>query len=70
MVCGRSAAAHYYAAVQAADDDVAEALQHVRAREDAHEITTLEAANERVRLLERHLERLRQLRTGHLGDQP
>lgn len=60
----------YYEAVQEADRDVEEALGHVRAEEDAHRITTAEAAAERVRLLENHLERCRQLRLKHLGGTP
>jgi hypothetical protein len=70
LVCGRSQAAHYYEAARAADDDVREALSHVSAEQDAGRLTTLEAAHERVRLLEAHLERCRQLRITHLGDTP
>ncbi len=57
----------YYAAVESADDDLEEALTHVRAEEDAGRITTRQAADERVRLLENHLEQVQQLRREHLG---
>lgn len=46
----------YYDAITAAEDDVAEALGHIRAEEDAHRITPAQAAAERVELLEHHLE--------------
>jgi hypothetical protein len=52
----------YFDSIREAEDDVADALGHIRAREDAREITTVEAAAERVGLLEAHLERCRQLR--------
>ena len=57
----------YYDAVSKADADLEEALSHVRAEEDAHRITPLEACAERVGLLERHLEECRRLRREHLG---
>jgi hypothetical protein len=60
----------YYDAIRRAEEDISEALAHVRAEEDAHRITTAEAAAERIGLLERHIERCRQLRAGHLGDTP
>ena len=60
----------YYDAMRDADEALEDALGHVRAEEDAHRITTAEAAAERVGLLERHLERCRQLRAGHLGGTP
>ena len=60
----------YYDAMRDADDALEDALGHVRAEEDAGRITTVEAAAERVGLLERHLERCRQLRAEHLGGTP
>jgi hypothetical protein len=60
----------YHEAVSAADDDVRDALAHVRAEEDAGRITALQAAQERVGLLENHLERCRQARITYLGGQP
>jgi hypothetical protein len=60
----------YFDAIRRAEEDVSEALGHVRAEEDAGRITTVEAAAERVGLLERHLERCRQLRAEHLGGTP
>jgi hypothetical protein len=50
-----------------ADDDLADALSHVRAEEDAHRITPAEAAVERVGLLERHIELCQRLRREHFG---
>jgi len=58
----------YFDAIREAEDDVADALGNIRAEEDAGRITTVEAATERVGLLERHLERCRQLRAEHLGE--
>jgi hypothetical protein len=58
--CGR-----YFDAIREAEDDVADGLGHIRAEEDAGRISTVEAATERVGLLERHLERCRQLRAEH-----
>ena len=43
----------YYDAMRDADEALADALSHVRAEEDAHRITTIEAAAERVGLLDR-----------------
>lgn len=65
----RGPAAHdaYYTAVSEADDDLEDALGHVRAREDAGEITVRQAADERVRLLENHLAECQRLRREHLG---
>jgi hypothetical protein len=57
----------YYEAIRDADDALADALSHVRAEEDAHRITPLEACAERVGLLECHLEECRRLRREHLG---
>ena len=57
----------YFDAIREAEDDVADALGHIRAEEDAGRISTVEAATERVGLLERHLERCRQLRAEHFG---
>ena len=60
----------YYDAVSRADADLEDALGHVRAEEDAHRITTVEAAAERIGLLERHLELCQQARLDHLGGTP
>jgi hypothetical protein len=57
----------YYAAVSAADDDLEDALGHVRACQDAGEISVREAADERVKLLENHMQRVQDLRREHLG---
>lgn len=70
MVCGESRAVHYYRAAEQADADVREALAHVSAEQDAGRLTTRQAAGERIRLLENHLERCRQLRLEHLGGTP
>jgi hypothetical protein len=60
----------YYNAVSRANDDLEEALGHVRAEEDAHRITAVEAATERIGLLERHLELCQQARLDHRGGTP
>ena len=60
----------YYDAVTKADADLEEALSHVRAEEDAHRITTVEAAAKRIGLLEHHLELCQQARLDHLGGTP
>ena len=60
----------YYDAVSKADTDLEEALSNVRAKEDAGRITPVEAAAERIGLLERHLELCQQARLDHLGGTP
>ena len=60
----------YYDAVSRADADLEAALGHVRAEEDAGRITPVEAAAERVGLLERHLELCQQARIAHLAGTP
>ena len=60
----------YYDAASKANADLEEALGHVRAEEDAHRISTAEAAAERIGLLERHLELCQQARLDHLGATP
>jgi len=57
----------YYDAMRDADEALEDALGHVRAEEDAHRITTIEAAAERVGLLERHLAECQRLRRELLG---
>jgi hypothetical protein len=57
----------YYDALRDEEEALSEALGHIRAEEDAGRITTVEAAAERVGLLEQHLERLARLRAEHLG---
>ena len=57
----------YYTAVAAADDALEADLIRLRARQDAGEVTVREAADERVRLLEGHIQRVRDLRREHLG---
>jgi len=64
---GSGGCSTYFDAIRQAEDDVAEALGHIRAEENAGRITVAEAATERVGLLERHLERCRQIRAEHLG---
>ena len=56
----RSAA--YFQAMREADEALDDALAHVRAEQDAGRITPVEAAAERVQLLERHLAEGRRLR--------
>jgi hypothetical protein len=50
-----------------ADEVLADALGHIRAEEDARRITAVEAAAERVGLLERHLAEYQRLRRELLG---
>ena len=58
----------YFDAIRQAEEDVSEALGHIRAEEDAGRITTVEAAAERITVLERHLAECRRLRAEHFGD--
>jgi hypothetical protein len=61
----------YFEAMHHADEALADALSAIRAEEDAHRITTAEAATERVGLLERHIELCQRLRAELLGgDKP
>ena len=60
----------YFDAIRRAEEDISEALGHVRAEENAGRITTAEAAAERIELLERHLELCQRLRAEHLGGTP
>ena len=57
----------YFEAMHDADEALDDALAAVRAEEDAHRITTAEAAAERVGLLERHIELCQRLRAELLG---
>jgi hypothetical protein len=63
----RATPSAYYAEIQAADEDLQDALGHVRAEQDAGRITTADAAQERLGLLERHLQRCQRLRREYLG---
>lgn len=58
----------YYDAMRAADKALEDALSHVRAEEDTHLITPVQAAAERIGLLERHLAECQRLRRELLGD--
>jgi hypothetical protein len=58
----------YFAALRDEQEAVDDALAAIRAEQDAGRITAVEAATERAGLLERHLERCRQLRAEHLGE--
>ncbi len=60
----------YYSAIHQADADLEAAISHVRAEEDAHRITAVQAAAERVGLLERHLALCQRARIAHLGGTP
>jgi hypothetical protein len=57
----------YYAAVSAAGEKLAQDLAALRRREDAGQVTVVEAARERVRLLEDYLAGLEAIRREHLG---
>jgi len=54
-----------------AEEDAAarEALEAIVAEEDAGRISPLQAADERLQLLEQHLERTRAIRVRYLGGQ-
>jgi hypothetical protein len=66
----RAETSPYYAAITAADEDLEGALSHIRAEQDAGRLGAAEGCAERLGLLERHLERCRQLRREYLGSQP
>jgi len=57
----------YFDAIRDAEEALADALSAVRAEEDEHRITPIEACTERVTLLERHLAECQLLRCEHLG---
>ena len=57
---GRSAG--YFDAMREADEALDDALSHVRAEQDAGNITVAEAAAERCELLERHIAECKRLR--------
>jgi hypothetical protein len=57
----------YYEAITRADEDLEDALSHIRARQDDREISVAEACAERAELLERHLAECQRLRREHLG---
>lgn len=61
-------ASAYFDAMRAADEALDDALAAIRAEEDAGRITPVEAAAERVGLLERHIAEYRRLRREHLGE--
>lgn len=58
----------YYAAMREADEALQDALAAIRAEEAAGRITPVEAASERVGLLERHLAEVQRLRRELLGE--
>ena len=58
----------YFAALGDEQEALDDALAAIRAEQQAGRITVAEAAAERAGLLERHLERLRQLRRQYLGE--
>ena len=59
----------YFDAMRQADADLDDALSHVRAEQDAGNITLLQACAERCELLERHIALCKRLRL-ELGGQP
>jgi hypothetical protein len=56
----------YYIEAEAEDRRFAERLAAIRSREDAAAITTRQAADERIAVMEEHLEAVRKLRRQHL----
>jgi hypothetical protein len=55
----------YYAALGELNDAIQDGLDAIRAEQDAGRITTRQAADERVQLLERHLAEIARLRREH-----
>jgi hypothetical protein len=58
----------YCIEAEAEDRRLAERLAAIRAREGAGMITTRQAADERIAVMEAHLEAVRELRERHLED--
>ena len=58
----------YFDQMRAADQALDDALAAVRAEQDAGRITDLEAAAERIQLLERHIAEYQRLREQHGGE--
>jgi hypothetical protein len=58
----------YFNAINDEKAAVDDALAAIRAEQAEGRLTAVEAATERAGLLERHLERCRQLRAEHFGD--
>jgi hypothetical protein len=56
----------YYIEAEAEDRRLAERLAAIRSREDAAAITTRQAADERIAVMEQHLGAVRELRRRHL----
>jgi hypothetical protein len=56
----------YYTEITAADEDLQLSLETLRRDEDAHRLTTLEAAQERIKLMEDHLAHIQRLRREYL----
>ena len=56
----------YYLAAEAEDRRLEDRLAAIRSREDASEVTTVQAAAERIAAMEQHLEALQELRRAHL----
>lgn len=56
----------YYIEAEAGDRRLAERLAAIRSREDAGTIATRQAADERIAVMEQHLEAVRELRRRHL----
>jgi hypothetical protein len=61
------AASRYLAALQRADDELADRLSSIRRSQDAGRLTVREAADKRIEVMERHLAVTRRLREQHLG---
>ena len=58
----------YFDAMRDADEALADALGHLRAEQLAGRLNPIQAATERVGLLERHIAECRRLRRELLGD--
>jgi|HubBroStandDraft_5_1064220.scaffolds.fasta_scaffold1143007_1 hypothetical protein len=57
----------YWAAVEAEDGRFDDEIAGIRRRQDAGELTSREAANERIQIMEAHLAAVRELRQAYLG---
>jgi len=64
---GDAGARSYWAAVRQADRNVDAEIEAVRVKENAGELTVVESAEARIRILEAHLGELARLRREYLG---
>jgi hypothetical protein len=65
----RDGTARYWRSVEALDHDLDAALADIRRRQDDGQLTTRQAAAERIAALEAHLAAVARLRAQYLGDE-